>query len=46
MAIPYALQLYTVRDHLDKDFLKTLKQVKAIGYDFVETAGFGANTAA
>ena len=46
MAIPFALQLYTVRDHLEKDFLATLKQVKAIGYDFVETAGFGGNTAA
>ena len=46
MAIPFALQLYTVRDYLEKDFLGTLKQVKAIGYDFVETAGFGGNTAA
>ncbi len=46
MAIPFALQLYTVRDHLEKDFLETLKQVKAIGYNFVETAGFGGNTAA
>ena len=32
MAIPFALQLYTVRDHLEKDFLATLKQVKAIGW--------------
>lgn len=46
MATPLALQLYTVRDYLEKDFLETLKQVKAMGYDFVETAGFAGRTAA
>ncbi len=46
MAIPFALQLYTVRDHLEKDFLQTLKRVKAAGYDFVETAGFEGHTPA
>jgi sugar phosphate isomerase/epimerase len=46
MAIPFALQLYTVRDHLEKDFRDTLKRVKEIGYDFVETAGFTGQTAA
>jgi sugar phosphate isomerase/epimerase len=40
-SIPFALQLYTVRDHLEKDFPGTLKRVKEIGYDYVETAGFG-----
>jgi sugar phosphate isomerase/epimerase len=39
MAIPFALQLYTVRDHLEKDVPGTLKQVKEMGYDYVETAG-------
>jgi len=34
--LPFALQLYTVRDHLEKDLPGTLAQVKAIGYDYVE----------
>ena len=32
---PVALQLYSVRDDLEKDFIGTLKQVKALGYDGV-----------
>lgn len=36
---PVALQLYSVRDDLEKDFIGTLKQVKALGYDGVEFAG-------
>ena len=35
---PYALQLYTVRDHLATNVPDTLKQVKKIGYDNVEIA--------
>ena len=38
---PYALQLYTVRDHLEKDVPGTLRRVKDAGYDFVEMAGIG-----
>jgi sugar phosphate isomerase/epimerase len=41
--IPFALQLYTVRDHLKKDTAATLRRVKEIGYDFVELAGLGPN---
>ena len=39
MALPIALQLYSVRDDLREDFLGTLKAVKALGYDGVEFAG-------
>jgi sugar phosphate isomerase/epimerase len=38
-AVPFALQLYSVRDHLEKDLAGTLRRVKAVGYDYVETAG-------
>lgn len=40
-SIPFALQLYTVRDHLEKDTPATLRRVKDIGYDYVELAGIG-----
>lgn len=36
-----ALQLYTVRDEIQKDFAGTLRQVAALGYEGVEFAGFG-----
>ena len=39
MRLPIALQLYSVRDELNKDFLGTLKKVKEMGYDGVEFAG-------
>lgn len=39
--LPFALQLYTVRDPMEKDVAKTLEAVKAAGYDFVELAGTG-----
>lgn len=39
-ALPYALQLYSVRDYAEKDPESTLLQVKEMGYDFVECAGF------
>ena len=38
-AIPFAVQLYTVRDALTQDPRRTLDRVKAIGYDYVELAG-------
>ncbi|KPL09065.1 hypothetical protein AMJ85_07260 [candidate division BRC1 bacterium SM23_51] len=40
-SVPIALQLYTVRDELAKDFEGTLRGVAEIGYVGVEFAGFG-----
>jgi len=37
--IPIALQLYTVRDVLQEDFLGTLRKVSEMGYTAVEFAG-------
>ena len=37
--ISVALQLYTVRDALSKDYVGTLKKVKEIGYDAVQLTG-------
>lgn len=39
--VPIALQLYTVRDDLAKDFEGTMQRVAEIGYTGVEFAGFG-----
>lgn len=39
MALPVALQLYSVRDDMAADFRGTLEKVKAMGYDGVEFAG-------
>lgn len=39
MSFPIALQLYSVRDELEKDFVGTIRKVKALGYDGVEFAG-------
>ena len=39
MKFPIALQVYSVREDLEKDFEGTLKKVKAMGYDGVEFAG-------
>lgn len=39
MKFPIALQLYSVRDDMEKDFYGTLEKVKALGYDGVEFAG-------
>jgi len=41
MPLPVALQLYSVRDDFNNDLEGTLKQVKEMGYDGVELAGFG-----
>lgn len=38
--IKIGLQLYTVRDKMEKDMEATLRAVKEIGYDYVEFAGF------
>ncbi len=37
--LPIGLQLYTVRDHIEKDLPGTLAQVAAIGYGEVEVGG-------
>ena len=39
MALPVAIQLYSLRDEMSKDFEGTLKAVKEMGYDGVEFAG-------
>lgn len=39
MRYPYALQLYSVRDHLERNAAETLRRIKEIGFDFVEPAG-------
>jgi len=44
MSLPVALQLYSVRDQLAKDYAATLREVKRMGYDYVELAGLGGNT--
>ena len=40
------LQLYSVREDMQKDFEGTLKKVKEMGYDGVEFAGLYGKTAA
>lgn len=37
--LPVGLQLYTVRDEMEKSVPETFAAVKAMGYDYVETAG-------
>jgi len=39
--LPIALQLYTVRDDVDRDFAATLRAVSKMGYAGVEQAGYG-----
>lgn len=46
MALPVALQLYSVRDEFQKDMLGTLKAVKKMGYSGVEFAGLFGKSAA
>lgn len=45
MASPIALQLYTLREALARDFAGALQRVAEIGYAGVETAGFPETTA-
>lgn len=45
MKFPIALQLYSVRDELEKDFEGTLRAVKALGYEAVEFAGLYGHSA-
>jgi len=39
MKLPIALQLYSVRDELAKDFYGTVQKVRQMGYDGVELSG-------
>ena len=41
----YGLQLYSVRDITEKNFAEALRQVAALGYRFVEFAGFFGHSA-
>ncbi len=43
--IPVALQLYTVRDDIRKDWERTLRDIARIGYAGVEFAGYADRTA-
>lgn len=45
MALPVALQLYSVRDELEADFEGTIAKVKEFGYDGVEFAGLYGKSA-
>ena len=40
-----ALQLYTIRNEIEEDMDASLQQVKEMGYDFVEFAGYFGKTA-
>jgi sugar phosphate isomerase/epimerase len=46
LKLPLGLQLYSVRDLLPKDYAGTLKQVAALGYKEVESAGYYNHSAA
>lgn len=39
--LPIGLQLWSVKDEMEKDFKGTLKKVSEIGFDGVEFAGYG-----
>lgn len=41
----FAIQLYSVRDFMDKDYIGTLEKISEMGYTGVEFAGFGGLTA-
>lgn len=46
MSLPVAVQLYSVRDEMEKDFYGTIRKMKELGYDGVEFAGlFGESPA-
>ena len=45
MNIPVGIQLYSVRDGMEKDFEGTLKKISELGYKGVEFAVFFGHTA-
>ncbi|MBE6542448.1 MAG: sugar phosphate isomerase/epimerase [Ruminococcaceae bacterium] len=44
MALPVAVQLYSVRDSMGENIVETLRKVKEMGYDGVEFAGLFGNS--
>ena len=40
MGFPVAIQLYSLRDETEKDFMGVLEKVAEIGYKGVEFAGY------
>jgi sugar phosphate isomerase/epimerase len=42
--IPIAVQMYSLREECEKDFVGTLKKVAELGFDGVELAGYGGLT--
>ncbi len=46
MSTPIGLQLYSVRDALEKDYEGVIRKIAAMGYEGVETAGFPGTTPA
>ena len=42
---PIAIQLYSVRDEMEKDFNGTIEKMKELGYDGIEFAGLFGKTA-
>ncbi len=46
MSLPIGLQLFSVRDHMDKDPVGTLRAIAEMGYDGVETCGLAGLTPA
>lgn len=45
LKLPLGIQLYSVRDYLEKDFAGTIKAIGAMGYDIVEFAGIYGHSA-
>ena len=45
MKFPVAIQVYSVRDDAAKDLRGTLEQIKEMGYEYVEMAGYFGRTA-
>ena len=46
MSAPIAVQLYTVWDHLDKDYQGTLTKLAEMGYLGIETCGYSHGVSA
>lgn len=42
--LPVAVQVYSIREDAEKDFIGTMKRVKMMGYDGVELAGLYGHT--
>lgn len=43
MSLSIAVQVYSVRDFAERDFRRTLEEIKKMGYEGIEFAGFYAN---